>query len=91
MGSHEHYQLGYLSILLLFLVKHVIRIKRIHHYCEGGVEKSVPRITDWHHQACPVMTSYDQEGRIFLSHHHTNNGFFFFSSPLSNSLYIRKT
>ena len=21
---------------------------RIHHECEGGIEKSVPRITDWH-------------------------------------------
>ena len=23
----------------------------IHHECEGGIEKSVPRITDWHHEA----------------------------------------
>ena len=25
---------------------------RIHHEFEGGIEKSVPRITDWHHEAC---------------------------------------
>ena len=26
--------------------------KIINHECEGGIEKSVPRITDWHHEAC---------------------------------------
>ena len=50
---------------------------RIYHVCNGGIEKSVPRITDWHHEACRVMTNGDPEGRIFLSHPHTNNGFFF--------------
>ena len=24
----------------------------IHYECEGGIEKSVPRITDWHYEAC---------------------------------------
>ena len=24
---------------------------KIHHECEGGIEKSVPWITDWHHEA----------------------------------------
>ena len=52
-------------------------IIRIHHECEGGIEKSVPRITDWHHEACRVMTLGDREGRIFLSNPHTDNGFFF--------------
>ena len=51
---------------------------RINHECEGGIEKSVLRITVWHHEACRVMTNSDQEGWIFLSHPHTNNGFFFF-------------
>ena len=37
----------------------------IHHECEGRIEKSVPRITDWHHEACRVMTIGDHEGRIF--------------------------
>ena len=50
---------------------------RMHHECEGGIEKFVPRITDWHHKACRVMPKGDREERIFLSHPHTNNGFFF--------------
>ena len=51
-------------------------IIRIYHECEGRIEKSVPRITDWHHMACQVMTNGDREGRILLSHPHTKNGFF---------------
>ena len=51
--------------------------KKIHHDCESGIEKSVPRITDWHHDACRVMTNGDPDGRMFLSHAHRNNGFFF--------------
>ena len=50
---------------------------RIHHEFEGGIVKSVPRITVWHHEACRVMTNGDPEGRIFISHPHTNNGYFF--------------
>ena len=50
---------------------------RIHNECEGRIEKSVPRITVWHHEACRVMTNADHEGRIFLSYSHTSNGFFF--------------
>ena len=45
-------------------------------HCEGGIEKSILRIADWHHQSCR-MTIGDPEGRIFLSHSHTNNGSFF--------------
>ena len=45
--------------------------------CEGRIEKSVPRIANWHHEACLVMTNGDPEGRIFLSYPHTNNGFLF--------------
>ena len=51
--------------------------KIIYHECEGGIEKSAPMITDWHHEACQVMTNGDPKGQIFLSHPHTNNGFFF--------------
>ena len=29
-----------------------IQTIRIHHECEVGIEQSVPRITDWHHEAC---------------------------------------
>ena len=60
---------------------------RIHHECEGGIEKSVPRTTDWYHEACLVMTNGDGEGQTFISHPHTNNGFFFLittKSPFSN-------
>ena len=41
------------------------RIIRIWDECEGGIEKSIPRITIWHHKACRVMTNSDREGRIF--------------------------
>ena len=54
-----------------------VSIIRIYHYCEGGIEKPVLRITDWHHEACRVMTNSDLKGQVFLSHSHTNNGFFF--------------
>ena len=50
---------------------------RIYDECEVGIEKSVPRIIDWQHEACRVMTNGDPEGRIVLSHPHTNNVFFF--------------
>ena len=50
---------------------------RIYHECEGRIEKSLPRITVWHHKACRVMTNGDPEGRIFLSYSHPNNGFFY--------------
>ena len=50
---------------------------RIYHECEGMIVKSISRITVWHHEACPVRTNGDPEGRIFLSYPHKNNGFFF--------------
>ena len=50
---------------------------RIHNEYEGRIEKSVPRITVWRHEACRVMTNGDHKGRIFLSYPHANNGFFF--------------
>ena len=36
---------------------------RIYHEC--GIEKSIPRITVWHHEACRVMTNYDRENVFF--------------------------
>ena len=50
-----------------------VRIIRIYHECEGRIEKSVLRITIWHHKAGRVMTNGDLEGQIFLSYPHTNN------------------
>ena len=36
------------------------KIIRIHHECEDGIEKSVPRsITVWYQEACRVMTNRD--------------------------------
>ena len=43
-------------------------IIRIHHECEGRIEKSAPRMTVWHHEACRVMTNSDPEGQIFLTY-----------------------
>ena len=42
----------------------------------GTVEKSVPRIAIWNHEACQVISNGDPEGRIFLSYPHTKNRFF---------------
>ena len=49
----------------------------IHHECEGEIEISVLMIAFWHFEACQVMTNYDPEGWIFLSHPPTNNEYFF--------------
>ena len=40
-------------------------IIRICYECEGRIEKSVRMIAVWYHEACPVMTNGDPEGRIF--------------------------
>ena len=39
----------YSSELTIILMLDIIRI---YHQCEGGIEISVSRITDWHHEAC---------------------------------------
>ena len=63
-------------------------IVRICHECEGRIEKSVLRITVWHHEACRVMTNGDSEGRIILSYPHTSNGFFFLLTTVFIYLFI---
>ena len=45
--------------------------------CESGIEKSIPRITVRHHEACKVMSNGDRERQIVLYHPHTNDRFFF--------------
>ena len=55
--------------------------------CDGGIEKSVPMITDWYKEAYQMITNGDHEGRIFLSHTHTNNGFFFLLTTIYRILY----
>ena len=57
---------------LIFILFNIRRI-----YGECGIEKSVLRITDWHQEACQVMTNCERKGRIILSNPHMNNGFFF--------------
>ena len=63
--------------MCLCFIKFIKRVEQqiiiIHHECEGRIEKSVPRIAVWHHEACRVMTNGDPEGRIVLSYPHTNN------------------
>ena len=56
---------------------HFWQFIRLYHKCEGGKEKSVPRITDQLHKACLVLTKGNREGKIFLLHPHTNNKFVF--------------
>ena len=59
------------------LFKGAEQIIRIYHEYDGRIKNSVPRITDWHHEACRVMTNGDPEGRILLFYPHTNSGSFF--------------
>ena len=62
-------------MLPIHILQKMVSIRN-YHECKGGIEKSVPRFTDYHHSTCRVMTIGDSEGTIFLSHPHTNNGFF---------------
>ena len=39
--------------------------------------------TDWHHEACRVMTNGDHEGQIFLSHPHTYDRSLYSCTPLN--------
>ena len=65
-----------------------LRYIRIYHDCENRIEKSVPRIAVWHHEACRVMKNGDPEGRVFLYYHKTNNGFFFLLTTVYSSSYL---
>ena len=66
-----------LSIIMKIRVMTSIGFPVIVTAYEGRIEKYVPRIAVWHHEACRVMTNGDREVRIFLSHPQKNNGFFF--------------
>ena len=44
----------------------VRNIIRIYHECEGGIEKSVPRISVWHCMAIHVIINSDQKSSAFL-------------------------
>ena len=68
----NNYQLKLLSVTKLseldIAKRYLTEETRIHLECEGGIEKSVPRIAVWHHEACRVMTTGDPEGQIFVGH-----------------------
>ena len=61
----------------LYLISSCNKNIIIYHECEGRIEKSVPRIAVWLHEAYRVMTNGDPDGQIFLLNPHTNNGFLF--------------
>ena len=54
---------AHLMVQVTFSIKtsHLFSIDTIsiHHECECGIEKSVPRIAVWHNEACRVMTTGD--------------------------------
>ena len=39
---------------------------KVYHEREGAIEKSVPRITYWHHMACHVVTNGDPKAHFFF-------------------------
>ena len=49
------FRLKFSGYCVLAGVTHLQKIIRIYHECEYGLEQSVPRITVWHHEACPLM------------------------------------
>ena len=74
----NNYQLKLLSVTKLSELEIAKRCltENLRIYLEGevGIEKSVPRIAVWHHEACRVMTTGDHEGQIFLGHGKISNG-----------------
>ena len=72
----------------------------VHHECEGGIEKSIPlnhylstlgisRITDWHYEACRVMTVIPRDGFFYPTLTRLMDSFS--CSALNTSFYIGKT
>ena len=48
----------FITTVIVTGVKHIISI---FHGCMVWIEKSVTRVTDWHHEACRVMPNSDPE------------------------------
>ena len=65
------------TLIFLFGLMVQEEIIRIHHECEGRIEKTVLSIAICHQEACRVRTNGDPEGWICLSYPHTNNEFYF--------------
>ena len=63
------------------------KIIRIYHEYECKIEYSIQRIAVWHHEARPVMTNGDREGRVFY-HNLTQIMDSFSCSPLFLFVYL---
>ena len=63
-----------------------LQIIRICHECEVWIDKSVPRVTVWHHEALPSDAKQWPEGQICWSIPLTNDRFFFLHTFLCKSL-----
>ena len=50
-----------------------LALLRIYHEFKGRIDKSVPRVTVWHHEAAP--SGAKPEGQIYLSFPQTHDGF----------------
>ena len=70
------------------MIAQLMKNIRIYHEYEDRIEKSVPRIAVWHHEACWVMTNGYLEGRIFYPTPNTNIGFFFLLTTVFIYLFI---
>ena len=78
--------LGYVETIQL-----ILGVTDKHAYKDPSWEKPVLGITDWHLEACRVMTNGDHEGQIFLSHPHTTNESFFLLTTKNRIYYIERT
>ena len=61
---------GLWAMLLKYPYGHI----KIHDECQVGIEKSVLRVTDWHHEACQVITRDVCAAVCFLSFPHSGTG-----------------
>ena len=76
---------GMLPFAVPWLILNVWNI-RICHECEVWIDKSVPRVTVWHHEALPSDAKQWPEGQICRSIPLTNDRFFFLHTFLCKSL-----
>ena len=57
-GCYGHYVLAFICLCYgvsysrCHRFKNQVGVIRIHHACEVGIERSVSKITNWHHEAC---------------------------------------
>ena len=51
-SDYTQEQKNQMTLFLVSINSNLIMNIRIYHKCEGRIERSVPRITFWHHEAC---------------------------------------